>query len=99
MSYQMSVQQLKMLKPGQTLIYYRGNFEQDVDRCKGDGKNDPGVPQYAALLLQLQTIALELAVAGKIVLSERLVSLPVQSNNAKAHTVKVIEYLATGLNS
>jgi hypothetical protein len=56
-----TIERLNALKRGEKLVYYRGNFEYDIDGC-----NDDNVPAYGLILLRLRDTASSLARTGKL---------------------------------
>jgi hypothetical protein len=78
-----TIERLNALKRGEKLVYYRGNFEYDIERC-----NDDDVPAYGLILLRLRDTASSLARTGKL----RLEKYPYGHTNSG-----LFEYLAIGL--
>lgn len=70
----MTTERLKALRPGERLVYYRGDFDADIARSnpktevrwRGDSRKDAGALTYRALLLHVWKTALDLAKAGRI---------------------------------
>ena len=78
-----TIERLNALKRGDGFVYYRGNFEHDIERCDSDG-----APSYGLILRQVRDRASSLARAGKLRLEKR----------PDGHTVsRVFQYLAVGL--
>jgi hypothetical protein len=73
---------LNALKRGEQLVYYRGNFEEDIVRSEADG-----VAAYGLILLQVRGTASYLAKAGKL----RLEKHPYSKADG------LFEYLAIGV--
>jgi hypothetical protein len=64
-----TVQRLKALKPGETMIAYVGNFEQDIAFCSTpSGRNT--APTYKRLLTTLDNELKRLQLAGIIQLTK-----------------------------
>ncbi len=57
-----TVEQLRCLRRGERLTYYRGDLAADMARAEKDG----GVPNYAKVLRALATEAYALEAAGRI---------------------------------
>jgi hypothetical protein len=62
---QFTIERLKTLRPGQQLVYYRGNFEHDIERSNEDAST------YGEILMHVRDTASSLAREGKIRLIER----------------------------
>jgi hypothetical protein len=78
-----TIERLNVLRRGEQLVYYRGNFEHDIERC-----NDDNVPAYGLILLRLRDTASTLSRTGKLRLERR----PYGHTNSG-----LFEYLATGV--
>lgn len=84
-----TVRHLRTLGPGERLIYYRGNFDFDIARCKPSGGDSVGAPLYCHVLQTIRKTAGELELLGKVTLSQGIVSL---TDGQRLY----IEYIATG---
>jgi len=60
-----TVLRLRLLKPGIELVYYRGNFESDLERCD-PSPGSGGAPKYKALLRFIKKEARRLERQGRI---------------------------------
>jgi hypothetical protein len=67
---QFTIERLNALKPGQQLVYYRGNFEHDIERSD-PFHNDDGASRYGEILMRVRDAASNLAREGKIRLDKR----------------------------
>jgi len=85
--------QLEQLKPGEVMVYYRGNLTADIKHSEpkhGEGTPDGGAPQYLAMLQDIKQIATKLEQLGRVSLTERVV------HGGKVNETKQIEYSARG---
>jgi hypothetical protein len=85
-----TVVKLHNLRPGERLVYYRGDFEDDVERAEAEM-----APCYANVLRQIRDTARELAKAGRIRLSEEAFSLSKHPHGRNSR-VHYFAYIATG---
>lgn len=84
---------LKMLRPGQRLIYYTGDFEADIARCRPSKREQGGAPTYAAQLHAIHETAAALEREGRVKLSKSTRAVGRGPRNKK----QVTEYIATGI--
>jgi len=56
---EITIARLRALRPGQRLVYYRGNFEQDIER-------NQSTPTYREILTRLRDTAAFLSRSGKV---------------------------------
>ncbi len=82
-----TIARLNEIKPGQAVMYYRGNFQSDTYR--GAFK----APNGTTLLSCIAETAAKLEATGRAILSQRLISGPARSE----HDTLQYEYIATGL--
>jgi hypothetical protein len=66
MSQFFTVARLNALSRGQQLVYYRGNFEHDIERSNNDSAST-----YGEILMHVRDTASSLATEGKIRLDKR----------------------------
>jgi|SRR5215831_5946508 len=78
----LTVVQLEAINPGQSIVYYRGNFALDIQRAIEQKE----CPSYVELLQVISAKAESLKNAGRVDLLERVI------NAAQ----RVIEYIAIG---
>jgi hypothetical protein len=83
---------LSRLRPGESMVYYRGNLTFDAGASKD-------APTYAALLRSLIEHAEELAHEGRIKLSQRpatiIANIPQKNGGTARVSVDITEYIAT----
>ena len=84
------LKRLEAIKPGQRIMYYRGNFEPDMERCIHT-QWTPGAPRYLALLKLLKDVPEQMERAGRVTLERR--EIP---KSDRLGRLMVIEYVAVG---
>ena len=97
---QITITRLKTLRPGETLIYYKGNFANDIARSvAADSVNIKPAVKYAATLKYIQETAVNLERQGRVRLSYNVVELPKLPplRTTKTYENHMIEYVATGI--
>lgn len=102
---------LQNLKPGESFVYYRGNFDADIHRSKPNGterefwvherKFGPGAPRYARLLSDILLTAESLESTGRAELTQRTVVLTGMTMTRRGREIEIpdttiTEYIATG---
>jgi hypothetical protein len=105
-----TAERLRILRPGETFVFYRGRFDEDIKRCAPHSgeqphfvagrKFGPGAPTYEKLLRDLWLTATSLDQAGLIKLVERELELPPRDNprgGASWQPRKTTEYSAIGV--
>lgn len=71
-----SVRKLEAIKPGELVVYYRGDLVNDLMRCKRRaGEKDGGAPKTEALLLSIRDTTDRLVLAGKIRIKREMIPL------------------------
>lgn len=89
---------LVRLTPGERMIYYTGDFEEDIFRAeRGSHRRDGIAPAYAALLRTIRETAEDLAAAGRVRLTKHEVIRPMPAVAIGFGPVTVNQYLAEGL--
>ena len=96
-----TVTRLKTLQPRDVLVYYKGNFANDISRSLvADSINIKPAVGYAAMLKYIQQMAKDLEQQGRVKLSQNIVELPklppLRSVKG-AYEKHMIEYIATGI--
>ena len=96
-----TITRLKALRPGETFVYYKGNFANDISRsvCVDSISIKPATT-YAAMLRYIRDVALELEEQNRVKLSQNIVELPkmppLRSEKGGRENY-FIEYIATGI--
>jgi len=99
------------VKPGESIVFYRGRIEEDLERCKPRENEKmffihgrrfgPGAPKYERLLREIWTAVKFLEATEQIVVSEKVVELPAYVFGPNDRKWKrqswFIEYTATGV--
>lgn len=85
-----TVFQLRHLKAGDRLRYYRGNFASDI----AINESEEGSPVYAAALRRIRDEAEALARSGYVLLEE--ISQPYVDRKGRERPSGLIEYYAMG---
>jgi hypothetical protein len=91
-----TILRLRALRPGESCVYYRGNFSTDIDNATPSASS-LGAPTYRAHLIAIKAAAEELAAAGVIQLSTRPVKIIVVKCKGKERReipVWITEYIA-----
>ena len=96
-----TVTRLKALRPGETLVYYKGNFANDIPRSlAADNVNIKPATSYAAMLRYIQETAKDLEQQGRVKLSQSIIELPKLPplrTTKGAYENYLVEYIATGI--
>ncbi len=96
-----TVTRLKTLGPGESFVYYKGNFANDVSRSiNADSISIKPATNYASMLRYIRDVALELERQNRVKLSQNIVDLPkmppLRSEKGGCENY-FIEYIATGV--
>lgn len=97
-----TIERLLHIKPGQEIIYYRGNYPADIARClpkraeTGGSPPDMGAPQYLKVITEVSEAAKELARIGRVRLGQRSVII---GNVGKRGQLPQYEYFAVGISN
>lgn len=96
-----TLDRLRGIKTGQSIIYYRGSHVEDIERSREEERKPHGLSKaYGDLLAEIHDGARELAALGMVTLSRRDISKSVshtQRGKMQAVTVRFVEYIATGI--
>jgi len=85
----MTIQRLRGLRRDQEMVYYRGNFPEDIRQSERFWQS----AKYASLLKRVQKEAIELAQSGALKLAEHVIHKRKYANNP---AFVAIEYVALG---
>jgi len=95
-----TIERLLRIKPGQEVIYYRGNYPADIARClpkraaTEGSPPDMGAPTYLKVITEVSEAAKELARIGRVRLGQRSF---IVGNSGKRGQVPQYEYFAVGI--
>ena len=96
-----TITRLKALGPGETFVYYKGNFANDISRSLSvDNISIKPATQYVSLLKYIQETAKDLERQNRVKISQSIVelpSLPPLRSVKGAYENYLIEYIATGI--
>lgn len=68
-----TVKRINRILPGETFVYYRGDFESDISRCIGtDSKLK--APHYASVLMRVRDAAKAMAASGRAIIEDEPVT-------------------------
>jgi hypothetical protein len=81
-----TVQRLRLLRPGQAIVYYRGDLAYDIARAGCAG----GAAAYAKVLCDIRDTVGELVRLGRVKISERRI-------DGHGGHLGHIEYIAVGV--
>ncbi|MEK7628754.1 MAG: hypothetical protein AAB421_05080 [Patescibacteria group bacterium] len=92
----LTIRRLLAIKPGETIVYYTGNFDADIQRCVPRSPQDDGAPRYRHVLQSIRSCANRLASNKRVTLDTETIK---HGGLVEGISYEVIAYRATGLAS